>query len=579
LDLKTYYKIDDIPHPEHPAPQAMRDGWLNLNGKWRLKRFTADGKENFSSEIIVPFSPETLNSGIESGFNLKKDELLVYSREFSLQENETSGKIILHFGAVDSECDVFINDIKVGEHVGGFTPFSFEVTSAVNIGENTITVKVKDNALYNSGARGKQSLARGAYWYTPQSGIWQTVWLEFMPKISIDAVKITPLLDLGTVKLNFSCPEQVTVEVFDNEALILRESGYNEIMLKYDFEKWSPENPKLYNLTLSCPSGDKIKSYFGYRSYSIVTDKKGKKRLGLNRKPYFFNGVLDQGYWSDGMLTYPSEKAIVDELTMLKNMGYNTVRKHIKIEPLRWYYLCDKIGLTVWQDFVNGGGDYIPSHVTVLPFLGFKHRDDDYKYFAREDKRGREEFIQSIKETVNALYNTACVSVYVPFNEGWGQFDSEKITKLTRELDPTRIIDSVSGWHDQGKKKTPILSLHTYYTPLKVPRDPRPVLLSEFGGYSMKISENAFSPEKEFGYKKFKSFDKLEKAIKKLYLKKLKPLIKKGLSGAIYTQVSDVEEETNGLVTYDRKVQKISTEVMKSINDELWKEWLNIIEN
>jgi len=286
--------------------------------------------------------------------------------------------------------------------------------------------------------------------------------------------------------------------------------------------------------------------------------------------------VLDQGYWSDGMLTPPCEKAIVDELTMLKNMGFNTVRKHIKVEPMRWYYHCDRLGLAVWQDFVNGGGEYNPWHIAILPFLGFKHKDYDYKYFAREQEEGREEYIQMANEILEALYNTVSVAVWVPFNEGWGQFESEAVTAFVDSLDPTRIIDSVSGWHDQGKKATPVLSMHTYFTPLKVPRDPRPVVLSEFGGYSMKVSGHVFNEDKEFGYKKFKTQAKLVKALEKLYLKKLLPLIKKGLSGCIYTQVSDVEEEINGLITYDREVQKIPTAKMKAINDKLKAVWESI---
>ena len=243
---------------------------------------------------------------------------------------------------------------------------------------------------------------------------------------------------------------------------------------------------------------------------------------------------------------------------------------------MRWYYHCDRLGLVVWQDFVNGGGEYKFSHVALFPFLGFHHKDDDYKYFAREDENSRNQFIQLVHETINALYNTVSVGVYVPFNEGWGQFDSKKITDLVTKLDNTRIIDSVSGWHDQGKDETLIKSFHTYYTPLKVPKDTRAVVLSEFGGYSMKVNGHVFDESKEFGYKKFKTQDKLILALEKLYLYKLLPLIEKGLSGAIYTQVSDVEEEINGLVTYDRKVQKVPTEKMREINDKLKEVWSRI---
>ena len=269
------------------------------------------------------------------------------------------------------------------------------------------------------------------------------------------------------------------------------------------------------------------------------------------------------------MLTYPSDEAAIDELQMLKDMGFDTVRKHIKLEPMRWYYHCDRLGLVVWQDFVNGGGEYDYKHIAVFPFLGFKHRDSDYKYFARQNEGGRVAFKQMAEEIVNQLFNCVSVGVWVPFNEGWGQFDSAEITDFVRSMDNSRIIDSVSGWHDQGVGKTELLSLHTYYTPLMVPSDPRPVVLSEFGGYSRKIEGHVFDSEKEFGYKKFATAEDLCAAIEKLFLKKLKPLIKKGLCGSIYTQVSDVEEEINGLVTYNRKVIKVPVKFMRKINDEI----------
>jgi len=575
MELKTKYTVDTIPFPEHPAPQLMRESWLNLNGKWKLEKLSSDKKVFLSSEILVPFSPETINSGVEKGFALGVDEELVYTRTFKFDFTDNDA-VKLHFGAVDSECEVFVNGKAVGSHKGGFTPFTFDVTDVLLGGENQIVVRVKDRAICYGGARGKQLKKRGGIWYTPQSGIYQTVWLERMPKDYVNDIKITPSVSDLSVTVKFNSKSLVTATVFDDGREIIKQSGSDKIVLNYDFELWSPEKPKLYDLVLKNQSGDKIKSYFGVRSFGIVSDKKGKKRLSLNGKPYFYNGVLDQGYWSDGLLTYPSDKAVLDELKMLKDMGFNTVRKHIKLEPMRWYYHCDRLGLAVWQDFVNGGGEYNFMKVAALPFLGFKHKDSDYKYFERQNKEGRDEYINSVKETIDALYNSTCVAVYVPFNEGWGQFDSYEITKLTKELDPTRIIDSVSGWYDQGKDKTTIKSLHTYYTPLKVPKDSRAVVLSEYGGYSLKVDGHTFNPDKTFGYKNFKDTDSYLLAVEKLFLNKLKPLIKKGLSGAIYTQVSDVEDEINGLVTFDRKVQKIPTEKMREINDKLKEEWESI---
>ena len=576
MRLKTNYDVGVIPHSEHPRPQARRNPWLCLNGIWDFCK--TDGKEKSSvGKILVPFSPETLNSGIQEGFVLNPGEKLYYNKKFTVDENLVKGITLLHFDAVDSACEVFVNGTLVGTHVGGFTAFTIDVSDALKLGENEVLLICQDEATRNSGARGKQSDERGGIWYTPQSGIWQSVWLESMPKERIGNFRIIPDAINGKVDilLDNNLPTQIIV--YDGENEIIKDEFKTRITLEYDFALWSPESPKLYDFVLKNSAGDEVYSYFGVRSFGQTIDRNGKARLTLNGKPYFFNGVLDQGYWSDGMLTYPCDKAAEDELTLLKNMGFNTVRKHIKIEPMRWYYHCDKLGLIVWQDFVNGGGRYAFTHIAAFPFLGFKHRDNDYKYFAREDEAGRKEYAQSVDETISQLCNCTCIGVWVPFNEGWGQFDSAMWTEYVKGIDSTRIIDSVSGWHDQGVGKTELLSLHTYYTPLRVPKDARPVVLSEFGGYSMKCDGHVFDENKEFGYKKFKTKEALLAALKKLYLEKLLPLIKRGLCACIYTQVSDVEEEINGLVTYDRKLVKVSVEDMSAINAEITKEANKII--
>ncbi len=571
--LKTNYAVGEVPHSEHPMPQAMRENWLCLNGKWHLEKLNCVKEKLFDGEILVPFSPETINSGVEEGFTLNAGESLVYERSVTLDNSLLLGTTLLHFGAVDSKCKVYVNGVKVGAHKGGFTAFSFDISEYVKEGENHLRVECTDEGTRNFGARGKQSDERGGIWYTPQSGIWQTVWLESMPTEHISNLKITPNAAEKSVLIQVDKQGgEKEIAVFDGEREILRKKFVEKITLEHPFKLWSPENPQLYDIVITNTAGDKLQSYFGVRSFGKTIDEKGIARLTLNGKPYFFNGVLDQGYWSDGMLTYPSDAAAKDELQMLKDMGFNTVRKHIKIEPMRWYYHCDKIGLVVWQDFVNGGGRYSFTHVAAFPFLGFHHRDDgekNYNYFARGAKEGREEFAVMVDETLRQLYNCPCIGVWVPFNEGWGQFDSAKWTEYVREKDPTRIIDSVSGWHDQGVGKTDLKSLHTYYTPLKVPKDTRPVVLSEFGGYSMKCEGHVFDESKEFGYKKFKTQEELLAALKKLYLEKLLPLIDKGLCGCIYTQVSDVEEEINGLVTYDRKIVKIPVEEMAAINEQI----------
>ena len=572
MRLKTKYEIGEIPHNEHPCPQSMRKNWLCLNGEWDFYKENKQGEKSYEGKIIVPFSPETLNSGIEEGFTLNIGEKLVYHRKVQLGKELLLGCTLLHFGAVDSECKVYLNGALVGSHVGGFTAFTVNVSDVLLEGENDLTVVCTDEGTRNGGARGKQSDTPGGIWYTPQSGIWQTVWLESMPKVNIGNFRITPNAREKTVAVSLDNGSEAEITVFDGATEILREKFKGMVTLAYDFELWSPEHPKLYDVVLTNGAGDEVRSYFGVRSFGRMKDEQGIARLTLNGKPYFFNGVLDQGYWSDGMLTYPSDQAAYDELALLKEMGFNTVRKHIKLEPMRWYYHCDRLGLVVWQDFVNGGGAYKFTHIAAFPFLGFHHRDDDYAYFARENEEGRYEFMHMSEEILTQLYNCTCIGVWVPFNEGWGQFDSAKMNDFIRAIDRTRIIDTVSGWHDQGVGKTELKSLHTYYTPLRVPKDSRPVVLSEFGGYSMKTTGHVFDESKEFGYKKFKTQADLVSALKKLYLKKLLPLIAKGLCGCIYTQVSDVEEEINGLVTYDRAVVKIPVEEMRAVNDMLFAE-------
>jgi beta-galactosidase/beta-glucuronidase len=573
MALKTKYEVGKIPLSEYPRPQLRRDSYLTLNGKWNLKKQkTRSGEITFDGEILVPFSPETLNSGIGEGFKLENDERLLYERTFFVAEDFKRDITLLHFGAVDQECKVFINSECVGTHRGGYTPFSFDISKLVTVGENVIRVECTDTTEKSSGARGKQSSNPGKIWYTAQSGIWQSVWLESVPSGYLKGLKITPLESLTEVKIETDCDSAQKITVYDGESEIISSDIFNnEIILSYNFDTWTPESPKLYEFKIEA-GDDVVYSYFGVRTFGIGKDKNGIPRLLLNGKPYFYNGVLDQGYYSDGLLTPPSNIAMYDDVKMIKDMGFNMIRKHIKIEPMLWYYYCDTLGITVWQDFVNGGSEYSFMHIGVLPFLGFHHKDSDYKYFAREDKAGREEFIDSVHETVKALYNCPSISAWVPFNEGWGQFDSFEITKLLRSLDDTRIIDSVSGWHDQGKGKTTLRSLHIYYTKLKVPKDTRPVVLSEFGGYSLKTSGHVYNEEKEFGYKVFTNTEKFVNGIENLFINKVKPLIKKGLCAAVYTQLSDVEEEINGLVTYDRCVIKAPIYNIRRLNEQIMDE-------
>ena len=570
--LKSKYEVEQLPLSEYPRPQFVRDGYICLNGEWDFTvKKVGERLDGYDKTIIVPFSPEALNSGIGNGFVATVSDRLYYQKKFNLDSNWLTKNTILHFGAVDYSCEVFVNGKRVGEHEGGFTAFSMDISAFVNEGENTLNVVVSDSTEGSCGGRGKQHSHPGGIWYTAQSGIWQTVWLENLPVKNIADVLYTPNLSKNEIKIDVTCSDPVNYEVFDQDKLILSGTFTNSVILKYDFIAWSPENPKLYDVIFTTAS-DRVKSYFAIRDFSIITDKNGKRRLGLNGKPYFFSGILDQGYWSDGMLTPPSNAALEYDVKLVNSMGFNMIRKHIKIEPLRWYYHCDKEGILVWQDMVSGGEKYNFLYIGFLAFLEKHIKDDNpaqYKKLARGNEEGRIEFENEVRETMNHLKNVVSLSVWVPFNEGWGQFDSVRITKEMKKIDPTRIIDSVSGWNDQGKESSDLKSRHIYFKPITTPRkDKRCYVLSEFGGYSLPIKEHMFS-NKIFGYRVFKTTDALAEGFTKLYEKSILPLVDKGLSATVYTQVSDVEEEINGLVTYDRKVVKFPLKLMKSLNDKL----------
>ena len=530
----------------------------------------------------MPFSPECLLSGVER--DVTPEDTLYYRKKFTF--TKTNDRVLLHFGAVDYKCEVTVNGVCFGTHTGGYFPFEVDITKAVKDGENEITLKVTDPSEMGSQASGKQTSARGNIWYTPQSGIWQTVWLEEVPANYIKAVKLTPDIDSDTLRVEVMGEGnigEITVTALDGENVLCSvSSSADTVSLKISsYEKWTPENPRLYDLVVKTAT-DEVKSYFGMRKFSVGKDADGVARLMLNNEPYFHNGLLDQGYWSDGMYTAPSDEALIYDIQTMKDMGFNMLRKHIKIEPLRWYYHCDRLGMLVWQDMINGGDVYKQAATTILPAfglatglkktLGVKDTSENYKLFSRLDKKGREEYYVDAERMINTLYNAVSICLWVPFNEGWGQFDSIKATEFFREKDPTRIIDHASGWHDQGGGD--LNSFHIYFTPFFFPKyglkDDRVIALTEFGGYSMSIDGHRFNTEKTFGYRIYNSKEALEKALETLYVKRLQPLIKKkGLSALVYTEVSDVEDETNGLLTYDREIIKVDVDFMKKINENI----------
>lgn len=552
---------------QYPRPQMVRDSYFSLNGEWDYKitkgdlSYKPEKNGNYDGKIVVPFAPESFLSGVNR--TLMPDEVLVY-RTFFRKESE--GVALLHFGAVDYKCKVYVNGNLTAEHTGGYTPFECEIQSYMRDGENELIVCVTDPSDTKPISRGKQATNHGGIWYTPTSGIWQSVWLEYLPKEYVKRIKYTSDIDAMTVEIMAETntgTKNFKVTAHDGKVY---ESENGKVTIDCSgCGLWSPETPSLYPFEIEVGK-DKVGSYFALRRFSVGRRKDGKYCFALNGKPYFMSGLLDQGYWSDGLYTAPSDEALIYDIELAKKCGFNTLRKHIKIEPLRWYYHCDRLGMIVWQDFVNGGGGFNPLASLILPNVGIKIKDSHYGFYRRKDKEGRDLYYKEMKEVVDLLCSCPCIALWTPFNEAWGQFDSLKVCDYLRSLDDTRLIDHASGWSDQGGE---IRSIHKYFVPFRMPkREKRPVVLSEFGGYSMKIEDHAFS-DKIFGYAIYKDKDKLNGAIKDLWEKELLPAKEKGLCASIYTQLSDVQSEVNGLVTYDRRVVKVDESALKELNERL----------
>ncbi len=485
----------ELPLPEYPRPQLKRESFLNLNGVWSCA-FTQSSAppEEFDGEILVPFAPESPLSGV--GRVLQPGEYLWYRRSFSLPEGFNIGRVLLHFGAVDQVARVYLNGEDVCVHTGGYLPFSADITGLLREGENVLTVRVADGTDRSFHTRGKQKLKPGGIWYTPVSGIWQTVWCESVPLNYISSLFITPHLDDGAVEL--VCGGEGAVRaVIDGEAAYEFAAGEAAVLKLENIRPWTPEDPYLYRLELRLGE-DRVESYFALRSVGIGPDRSGAKRLLLNGKPYFMNGLLDQGWWPDGLYTAPSDEALAFDIAAAKAMGFNLLRKHVKVEPARWYYHCDRLGMLVWQDMPNGGGKYSAATVSAPLLTGRHGRDDRYSAFGRREEEGRREFMEELLDMVSCLYNSPSIVMWVIFNEGWGQFDSDKCAEAVMELDPTRIIDRASGWHDQGTGE--LRSVHLYFDDYKYKPDKagRCVVLSEFGGYALPISGHAVAA-KPFG--------------------------------------------------------------------------------
>jgi hypothetical protein len=562
------------PLPEYPRPQFRRDSYLNLNGQWDYaiyKKTEAFG--GWEGRITVPFSPETALSGV--GRRVCPEDRLYCRRFFSIPGGFLKERTLLHFGAVDENCVVFLNGREAGRHSGGFLPFSLDVSALIHSGENEVRLEAEDPTDTSWTSRGKQSSAPGGIWYPSQAGIWQTVWLESLPAVHLESIRLSPDIDGERLLISpvIAGAQSVEAAVLDGDRTVAEAAlkpGQNEIALP-GARLWSPDDPHLYSLRLKA-GDDLVESYFGMRKFSLGKDGAGIPRLFLNNRPCFQSGLLDQGYWPDGLLTAPSDEAMIFDIKSMKGLGFNMLRKHIKIEPLRWYYHCDRLGMLVWQDMPSGGERQSLLSTSILPFLGVHSKDGpaQYRKFGRGEEAGREAYYRELDGMVNLLGNVVSLCLWTPFNEGWGQFDAGKAAALLRRLDPSRLVDEASGWYGQGGGDCQ--SLHVYFRPFRPPRPEaeRALVLSEFGGYSHQVEGHVRHPGKVFGYRKCRTLQDFQRDFAALYNGEIVPAVQKGLAASVYTQLSDVEDEVNGLLSYDREVCKVDQEETKRINSALY---------
>lgn len=556
--------------PEYPRPIMERSSWKNLNGLWQyaITEIDKPAPTKFDGDILVPFAVESSLSGV--GKKVGDNKVLWYQCHFDVSSNWKNQNVLLHFGAVDWKTDIWVNDIKVGKHTGGFTPFSFDVTAALNKkGNNKLVVRVWDPTDKGHQPRGKQVNNPQGIWYTPVTGIWQTVWLEPVPQNHISSLRITPDIDKNILSVdasisNPSIHNLVEIKVYDGTRMIAQGKSIHgrtiEIAMPEDVKLWSPSSPFLYTLKVSLLADgklqDEVSSYAAMRKYSMRRDHSGIMRLQLNNKDLFQFGPLDQGWWPDGLYTAPTDEALKYDLIKTKDFGYNMVRKHIKVEPARWYTYCDQLGIIVWQDMPSG--DKSPEWQNRKYFEG-----TEMKRSAESEAHYRKEW----KEIMDYLYSYPCISTWVPFNEAWGQFKTQEIAEWTKQYDPTRLVNPASG----GNHYTcgDMLDLHNYPAPEMYLFDAQRVnVLGEYGGIGLVLKGHIWEPDRNWGYVQFESSEQVTDEYEK-YANQLLNLIDKGFSAAVYTQTTDVEIEVNGLMTYDRKVIKLNEKRLKKINSRI----------
>lgn len=555
--------------PEYPRPIMERGEWQNLNGLWEyaIRPVGTQKPANFDGDILVPFAVESSLSGVQK--RVGGDNELWYQREFTVPSKWRNNTILLHFGAVDWKADVWVNGTKVGQHTGGFTPFSFDITPALTSGTNTLVVKVWDPTDRGYQPRGKQVNEPHGIWYTPVTGIWQTVWLEPVPESYIENLRITPdidknILQVEAIASNATNASRIEVKVKDGSRVVATGQSINnlpvEIAMPENVKLWSPNTPNLYDLEVILWDGnkqvDKVDSYAAMRKYSMERDDKGIVRLQLNNEDLFHFGPLDQGWWPDGLYTAPTDEALEYDVIKTKDLGFNMIRKHVKVEPARWYTHCDRHGIIVWQDMPNGdrGQDWqMRQYFDGVERLRSAESEANYR--------------KEWKELMDYLYSYPSVGVWVPFNEAWGQFKTVEIAEWTKEYDPTRLVNPASGGnHFQTGD---MLDLHQYPAPQLYLYDAqRATVLGEYGGIGWAHKEHLWEPDRNWGYVQFNS----EKEVTDEYVKyaeQLKQLIRQGFSAAVYTQTTDVEVEVNGLLTYDRKLVKVDEDRVRKVNQEI----------
>ncbi|MCK4999045.1 MAG: hypothetical protein KAS23_05905 [Anaerohalosphaera sp.] len=577
--LKTRWANEVSPenaHPEYPRPQMERSDWANLNGLWEYAITAKDAKQptDFDGQILVPFCIESALSGVMK--TVGPNNRLWYKKTFTVPSQWKKERLLLHFGAVDWDTEVFVNGRSIGAHKGGYDPFSFDITDAVAKGKTQeIVVSVLDPTDAGYQPRGKQVQKPRGIWYTSVTGIWQTVWIESVPKTYIKSIKILPDIDDESVYVTVGIAGGKKAAIYAETALpsccadskqkISGMWGKPGEPLRISIPKpklWSPDSPYLYDLKITLYTSkpkllfggkriDSVTSYFGMRKIELAKDEQNINRLFLNNKPLFQYGPLDQGWWPDGLYTAPTDEALKYDIEVTKQLGFNMLRKHVKIEPARFYYWCDKLGVLVWQDMPSGD-KYIGGN------------DPDLK----RTKESANQFQTELKALIDTFYSHPSIVMWVPFNEGWGQFDTERITKWIKDYDPSRLVNNTSGWAD--RKVGDVYDIHAYPGPAApANEEKRAVVLGEFGGLGLPEAEHTWQEKGNWGYRSYKDSDELTNAYNNL-IQNLRPLIYDGLSAAVYTQTTDVEIEINGLMTYDRDVIKMNAAKVKAINNKLY---------